>query len=135
MIATLTERRKADRAKMAGHIAELARQYGIGNLTTAEQHGSRQVSVDLAGPHGLKTTIQFRGNSPHSQPDTYVLSWHGVEDGWQLSPDTFGHVNPCHGHKATDVIRGFRPLLAALRWRFEDITDGSAFIPGEVTPS
>jgi hypothetical protein len=125
---TLTERRKADRAIMAGTVAELARQYELSALVTGEQHGSRQTSVELTGPHGLKLAVRFRGNTPQSAPDTYVLSWHGVKAPWQLWPGTFGDVNPYHGCKATDVARGFDALLWLLERRFTAIADGSAFI-------
>jgi hypothetical protein len=127
----LTELRKADRALMAGTVAELARQYGLSAMVTGEQHGSRQTSVDLAGPHGLKLTVQFRGDTPQASPDTYVLSWHGVDidgQGWRLNPAEFGIVNSVHGHKATDVARGFSSLEALLTRRFTRIADGSAFI-------
>jgi hypothetical protein len=124
---TLTERRKDDRALMAGHVAELARQYGLCAVVTGEQHGSRETSVDLTFPHGLKLTVKFRGRSHGAGPDTYVLSWHGVEDGWRLVPGAFGAVNTFHGHKATDVAHGFDSLLSLLERRFARITDGSAF--------
>jgi hypothetical protein len=127
---TLTERRKADRALMAGTVAELARQYELSTTVTGEQHGSRQTSVELAGPHGLKLSVRFRGVTPQSTADVYVLSWWGTEDGWQLNPDGFPRVNEYHGHKATDVARGFAELTALLEQRFAAITDGSAFIRG-----
>jgi hypothetical protein len=40
-----------------------------------------------------------------------------------------GSVNPYHGHKATDVARGFRALYWLLERRFASIADGSAFVP------
>jgi hypothetical protein len=129
--STLTERRKADRALMAGTVAELAVMHGLSAVVTGEQHVSRQTSVELAGPHGLKTAVRFRGNTPQSAPDTYVLSWHGVKAPWQLWPGAFGDVNPYHGTKATDVARGFDALLGLLERRFAAIADGSAFILAE----
>jgi hypothetical protein len=130
-LGSLSERRKADRALMAGIVAELARVHGLNAIVTDEQHGSRKTSVDLAGPHGLKLTVQFRGSSPQAMPDTYVLSWYGVEAGWRLAPGVFGDVNPYHGHKATDVVHGFRGLAGLLARHFAAIADGSAFGTGD----
>jgi hypothetical protein len=122
---SLTERHKADRALMAGTVAELAREHGLTAWVTGEQHGSRRTSVGLAGPHGLKLAMYFDGKSP--QPDSYVLSWYGTEDGWRLNPGAFGNVNRFHGHKATDVAYDFNALVTKLGRRFAAIADGSAF--------
>lgn len=130
----LTERRKADRALMAGEVAELARQYGLDNLTTGEQHGSRATSVTVTGPHGLKVNVSFSGISNGNAPDTYILCWHGVEPRWRLQPGKFWSVNEYHGHKATDIVHGFTALLALLGRRFAAIEDGSAFIPSPGRP-
>lgn len=125
MSETLTERRKDDRAVMALGVAELAIEHG---LTAWHTSGPRMRGVDLAGPHGLKLSVQFRGDSPQARPDVYVLSWHGVEDGARLHPGMFNSVNPYHGHKATDVAYGFAQLMRILRERFTVIADGSAFV-------
>lgn len=84
--------------------------------------------MELAGPHGLKLTVKFDGDGANG-PDTYVLSWYGVEDGVRLAPGTFGRVNPYHGRKSTDVAHGFKALRFLLQCRFTVIADGSAFIP------
>jgi hypothetical protein len=132
----LTERRKADRAEMARQVAALAREYGLTvHRARPEQRGTRQVDVELSGPHGLAVTVRFRGSSPQREPDTYVLSWYGVEEGTRLHPGMFGNVNPCYGHKATDVAHGFAQLLRILRERFAVIRDGSAFITEGQAPS
>jgi hypothetical protein len=131
MTTTLTERRKADRAAMAGQVAELARQHGLTAIVTGEQHGSRETSVSLEAPHGLRLTVRFRGRSPQTMPDTYVLSWYTAvdqHDGWQLNPYRFGDVNPYHGCKATDVVHGFESLCRLLDRRFTAIALGWAFI-------
>lgn len=125
---TLTERRKADRAIMALQVVDLASEYGLAAWHRPEQPGTRHTSVDLAGPHGLKLTVHFYGITPFKAADTYVLSWHGTEDGWRLNPGTFGNVNSYHGHKATDVAHGFDALIAMLARRQASMADGSAFI-------
>lgn len=139
--APLTERRKADRAIMAARVAELARTYGLEAVIQPEQPGSRQVSVDITGPHGLGLTVKFRGDSPQSERDTYVLSWHMHpwagkyrRPRWQLNPDWFGSVNSYHGHKATDVAHEFYALAALLARRFASIADGRAFTRTDPDP-
>lgn len=132
MTTTLTERRKAGRAAMAGQVAELARQHGLTAIATGEQHGSRQTSVTLEAPHGLRLTIRFRGRSPQARPDTYVLSWYTnllQDDGWRLNPYRFGDVNPYHGSKATDLAHGFEDLCLLLDRRFRAIARGWAYLP------
>ncbi len=124
----ITERRKADRAIMALQVVDLASEYGLAAWHRPEQPGTRRTAVDLSGPHGLKLTVRFRGDSPQTVPGTYVLSWYGVEPGWRLDPHAFGNVNPYHGDLATDVARSFPHLRALLRDRFTVIADGSAFI-------
>jgi hypothetical protein len=124
----LTERRKADRLAMALQVVDLAGEYKLAAWHRPEQDGTRRTDVDLLCPHGLAVTVRFRGSSPQREPDTYVLSWYGVEEGTRLHPGMFGNVNPCYGHKATDVAHGFAQLLRILRERFAVIRDGSAFI-------
>lgn len=121
----LTERRKADRARMAGAVAELARTHGLGVMVYPELPGTRRCSVDLHGPHGLGLTVSFDGASPQPVADTYVLSWHGSSR--RLRQAAFGSVNRHHGHKATDVARGFPELAALLARRLSAIAGGSAF--------
>jgi hypothetical protein len=128
---TLTSRRKADRAEMSQQVADLAVEYGL----TAEQVTSTGMnSVDLAGPHGLRLTVRFYGDSSVRaglDPDTFCLSWYGVEEGARLHPGMFGNVNKYHGSKATDVAVGFAQLLRILRERFAVIQSGAAFVAEE----
>lgn len=128
-LGALTERRKADRAVMAEHVAQLARSHGLSAYVTVDE-AIKQASVDLVGPHGLTLIVRFRGNTPQCEPDTYVLSWYGVDEGCRLDPRVFaaGSVNPHHGHKATEVANGFRELAGLLARRFASIEDGSAFV-------
>jgi hypothetical protein len=129
--APRTERRKADRAELARRVVDLAGEYQLAAWHSPEEPGSRQTDVDVKGPHGLKVTVRFDGYSPQREPDTYVLSWHGVDAGVRLNPGKFGNVNYAHGHKATDIVHGSGQLLALLRRRFASIRDDSAFVTGE----
>lgn len=123
---TLSATRKADRGVMALRLVDLAEDYRLAAWFRAEQPGTRRTSVDVAAGRGLKLTVTFRGRS--ADPDLFVLSWHGVEPGWRLNPGRFSSVNIYHGHKATDIVRGFTALEALLRLRFAAIADGSAFV-------
>jgi hypothetical protein len=128
MTELLTARRRADRSEMAQAVCFLLGEYRqLTGTLRPEQDGSRKTSVEIEGPHGLKVTVHFDGAGANG-PDTYVLSWHGVEDGVRLHWGMFGNVNRCHGCKATDVATGFAQLLRILRERFAVIADGSAFI-------
>jgi hypothetical protein len=115
-MTALTERRKADRATMAAEVAGLARTHGLSAEVT---------SPGVLGPHGLGLLLMFDGTS--NPADTYLLHWHGVEAGHRLAPGAFQHVNPYHGHKATDTAYGFDQLGRVLTRRFAAIADGSAF--------
>lgn len=121
----MTARRKADRGALALRVAELAGEHRIEARYRAEVPETRQARVDLAAGHCLRLTVKFDGADPN--PDVYLLSWHGVEDGWRLNPDAFGSVNSYHGRKATDVAHGAAALLDLLRRRFAAIADGTAF--------
>jgi hypothetical protein len=127
-VSELSARRKADRLAMCAQVSQLAGLHGI-TARGALCRGRRAVAVDLTGPHGLSLTVRFDGTSPGT--DTFVLNWHGVDEGTRLRPGKFADVNPYHGRKATDVAHGFAELLAVLRTRFESIRDGSAFIVTE----
>lgn len=128
-MSDLTAARKADRETMAHRVVDLASEYRLAAWHRPEEAGTRRTSVDLASPHGLKLTVTFDGSTRELHRDVYVLSWYGVEDGTRLHPGMFGNVNPYHGHKATDVARGFAQLERTLRERFAVIRDGSAFVP------
>lgn len=116
--------RKGDRAAMALQVVDLAGEYQLAAWYIPEVKGTRRAYADLQCPRGLKLTVKFDGGS--QDPDTYVLSWYGVE-GARLRPGKFGSVNSYHGHKATDVAHGFAELLDLLRRRFASIRDDSAF--------
>ncbi len=124
----LTARRKTDRQAMALQVIDLADEYRFAAWYKPEQPGTRRATVDLEFPRGLKLTVKFDASPGGTDPDTYVLNWHGVVEGTRLDPCWFGSVNPYHGHKATDVARGFEALQDLLRQRFASVRDDYAFI-------
>ncbi len=124
----LTERRKADRAKMAEQVRALAAVYGIS--ATVEPYEFREMyphrlDVKIRTDRGLCLTVEFNGTS--CQPDVHVLSWHMDIDSDARLSDAFGKVNPHHHAKATDVVEGLEGLLDRLRQRFELIHSGAAY--------
>lgn len=128
----LTERRKADRAVMAAHVADLARMHGL-TAEVAPGLGARELCVKLAGPHTLGLTVRFRGDTPQCEPDTYVLSWHmrpwaDEGKGWAMNPRVFSGVSSYGGDKATEVANGYRELCELLSNRFAHIMGRTAFV-------
>lgn len=138
MSAPLTERRKADRAKMVEGVRALAEELGIAATIRDRPYEDmfpQRVDCQISHARGLCLTVDFDGKS--CQPDVHVLSWHmdwrvGREDGppdvW-LEPAYWGRdrLNTHHFHKATDVAHGYAALLTLLRGRFEALNDGRAY--------
>ena len=116
----------------AARLRESARAlFDSHGLTAWEGSDVRERSVSVSGPHGLRLTVRFRGNSPQCEPDTYVLSWcmlPGQDEGYRLNPRVFEGVNPYGGTKATDVVQGYRELCELLGNRFAHIMGRTAFI-------
>lgn len=123
-MAKLTERRAKDRLEMARQVMALVRSHEF-SCDMDDGMGPREVWVNIQTIHGLSLTVDFDGDS--YQPDTHVLSWHGVNDPHKLSPSFAPSVNSCHWHKATDVCDGFESLLSTLDTRLKSIRDGRAF--------
>lgn len=120
----LSEKRAADRLLMAQQVMDLVRRHGF-TCDMDDGLGPRELWVNIQTIHGLALTVDFDGNSP--QPDTHVLSWHGVQAPHKLRADFAHGVNPVHWHKATDVCEGFDSLLSILDRRLTAIKEGRAF--------
>lgn len=122
----LTERRAKDRAIMAERVLQTAATFGF--TATLEPIGAREIWIKITTRNGLSLTVDFDGGSV--QPDTHVLSWHGVISPYKISPSFAPSVNTCHWHKATDICEGFDTLLSTLNKRFAAIVSGAAFQEG-----
>lgn len=131
MTNTLTERRKADRSKMADALASLARAQGA--TVAVEPEGScayrpHRIVVRVEAARGLRVAIDFDGKS--CQPDVHVMSWN-----FDLSSDArlsdrfarLGSINEYHHRKATYVAHGFEALCFALEFGLTLARDGTAF--------
>lgn len=132
----LSERRKADRARMATLLAEAVTAAGA-TVTTIdyETHvypdGSRPsrtrcIAVDIAAPGGATIGVRFSGDSP--QPDVFVATWN-TPRGVFLNPDVFWNCNQHHYGKSTVVCSGLDHLVATLERDVERFADGSGYLP------
>lgn len=127
----LTERRKADRIKMADQVVAICWKFGIG--ATAIPHGECYVGphatmVKIKGPRGLCLNLDFDGKS--GQPDVFVLPWHIRSGEAKLSlafEARAGSVNPYHRQKCTAVAYGFERLIDHLELVFTCVQAGAAF--------
>lgn len=128
----LTEKRKADREKMAAAIIALATECGATAAIDPDWPGERAIMIRIQAARGLRLYIDFDGDS--SQPDVYVLSWHMSTDVDTCFADAFSRggrvpLNSIHWRKATDVAYGFDALLTALRASLLQAQSGEAFSP------
>lgn len=127
-MAALTERRKADRAKMAEAVRALAVEMGCAATVVDRPYGDmspQEIVVNIRTDRGLCLGVDFDGQS--TQPDVHVLSWHMATDVDTRLSDAFGSVNPHHFRKSTDVARGLDQLLDVLRRKLALCRDGSAY--------
>jgi hypothetical protein len=126
-----SERRAADRKKMATAIEQLVVE--CGSTFTREEGGAypgpHVININITSPGGLELTVDFDGKSP--QPNVHVLSWHmGFKANKRLNNATFcGDVNQAHFRKATYVARGFDDLCVQLRAGLLMCKDGTAYLP------
>lgn len=126
----LSERRKADREKMAQIIHALAIECGATAKIEHQPFGAmspRMIMVNIESA-GVALGLDFDGDS--SQPGTFVLSWHFATHGDQrkLADAPGWSVNAYHRHKATDIVEGFEELKAVLMARLVALKDGTAFV-------
>lgn len=129
MSKPLSEKRAADRAKMAKAVEALALELGckVERREGREVLAPRGVRLNITAPGGLCVGVEFDGDSP--QPDVHVLSWHmELHSEAKLEPSTFGgDVNRHHFQKATYVARGFDDLMFKLDVGLSMCKDGTAY--------
>lgn len=125
----LTERRKADRAKMAEKLATIALEYGATVEIEREGENSicpRRIQVSIVAARGLACGFDFDGES--CQPDIYVNGWHmGLNTDACLSDRFPGSVNNSHFRKSTTVRHGFDDLCDHVRQVLEMANAGTCF--------
>jgi hypothetical protein len=130
-----TERRKADRIKMAAELEKLITECGASFVREdppySEGDGpiskayAQCIRLNVTAARGLLVTVDLDGKS--SQPDVHVLSWHIAHDSDARLADVFGDINRFHFCKASYVSEGFEALCDDLRDGLEMAADGTAF--------
>lgn len=128
----LTERRKADRAKMAETLIAIAAEFGCSTEVEREGENSicpRRIQVTVIHPRGLKCGFDFDGES--CQHDIFVNGWHFAGECDTTLADCFPHgvVNPHHFRKCTTACEGFDSLCLHVRAVLGKANDGSLFCP------
>jgi len=116
-ISQWSETRKADRLKMANHLAVAA--FDAGAIVAIEDRAltrfrdgspkSREVYVRIEAPGGAYITIEFDGDT--CQKGVYVDTWQGPRDGKRWISPRLGDVNPHHWSKLTRAVQGFPALV------------------------
>ncbi|WNL50824.1 hypothetical protein RPALISO_237 [Ruegeria phage RpAliso] len=129
----LTEKRKADRARMVKELVAVVAECGATCEVRPEGADSispRRSVVAIEGPRGLCCGIDFDGQS--CQPDVFVNAWNmSIRTDACLTIGRFpdGDVNPFHQRKCTTVVYGFSALLDHVRNVLTRATDGELFDP------
>jgi hypothetical protein len=119
----LTEKRAADRKRMADQLQQLVLR--LGGTVERSQLTPRCEMLDITGAQGLHVYIDLDGES--CQPDVHVIPWHITSPSEAKLAPSFGDVNPHHFRKATHVVYGFAALHAEIERGLSAAKDGSAF--------
>lgn len=122
-MAELTERRAADRAKMADELERIATAAGA-TVTRPESYSSREIRLEIKVTGGARIHVDFDGDS--CQPDTHVCTWNVELDSPACFGD-FGSVNKYHRRKATRVCYGFDHLCETLQRDIAKLLSGEAY--------
>jgi len=124
----LTERKKADREKMATMVEALCAEMGV--PCRRSEHG-RSIEVRIE-PRDAVVGIDFDGSHFNTQPDVFCMPWNIQFRSDRRFSDKFGsavgaEVNPFHRRKCMGFADGIDSLLVRLRSALECINRGEAF--------
>lgn len=120
----LTERRKADREKMAKMLADAATAAGAQADVDLDWGDSRELMIRIVAPGGASIGVHLDGTT--IQPDIHVATWN-TPRGVFINP-AMGDVNPYHYGKATRVERGIERLIARLVRDIELFAEGWGYL-------
>ncbi len=132
-----TERRAADRLKMARAVSDLVRVVApmrVGVDIVMDRPNDQSLTARVKGPGGLSVRVEFDGTTPPQHTDIYVLSWHmdgGPSSYLNRIDPRFApkdSINQAHHRKATDVCYGFPALMERLKERLECMERGEAVV-------
>ena len=128
MSAPLTERRKADREKMAVMVELLCCEIGA---KVERQMRDREIRLEISFSDA-RVGIEFDGGPFNTQVDLYCMPWNVCLDSEARFTTKFGiavgaEVNPHHRQKCMGFADGIDALLLRLRFAMECIKRGEAF--------
>lgn len=130
--STWSETRKADRLKMANHLAGHAA--AAGAIVAIEDRSltrysdgsgdpnSRELIVYIEAPGGAYIHVSIDGDT--WQPGVFVDTWQGPRDGKRWLSPRLGDVNRSHWGKLNRVCYGFDDLVGTM------VEDIEAFVEG-----
>lgn len=119
---------KACRDAMVAQMQEIANNVDatlVENTASSLYH-----TVSIYGPKGLGVMLGIpkRGRNLHPQDYDFMLHWFvKPTETAKLSAQVFSDVNPFHRQKATQILRGFDDVLAAIGNNFQAAVTGAAF--------
>lgn len=124
----LSEKRKADRIKMATILRDTVLEMGgkceIVDWAEKYDRPSRRIMCEIEAPGGATIWVSFDGDT--SQPNTFVATWNTRGKLW-LHP-SMGAVNPHHWSKLNRVAYGFTHLLMIITNDLASFADGSGYM-------
>jgi hypothetical protein len=123
----LSERRKADRQKMADQLIAAMVAAGAEAKIDAEwlEMFPRQIMIRIEAPGGAYIGVDFDGES--CQPDVHVCTWN-TNGPVFLNPDVLGDVNPFHYGKVNRVACGLDQLITWLEGDVAAFIDGVGYL-------
>lgn len=125
----LSEKRKADRTKMAAILRDAVIAHG-GTCEIRDwavdfpDRGYRRLTCDITAPGGATIGVSFDGAT--SQPDTFVATWN--TRGKLFINPIMGDVNRHHWSKLNRVCYSFDQLLLVITCDMDDFADGKGYM-------
>lgn len=125
----LTEKRKADRQKMAEGVKALCEEMGA-SCEIKPGLGSREIRLNIEMGE-CRVGIDFDGES--NQPDVICMPWNTLLSSDARMTPAFGRavvaeVNPFHRAKCMGFAHGYEDLIDRLRAALECIKAGDAYV-------
>lgn len=119
-----TERKAADREKMAAYLETFLREAGA-TVSREDPLGARSVRLKVSVTGGAYISVNFDGDS--CQRDIFVCTWNTECDSVFAFSGYMGEVNPFHFAKATRICYGFPELCDTLRDDVETLLSGKGY--------
>ena len=128
-LSKLSERRKADRIKMANILRDVVIEHGgtceiVDWAVEYDAPGSRRLTCEITAPGGAEICVSFDGDT--SYPNTFVATWNTRGKLW-INP-YMGQVNPHHWSKLNRVCYNFEQLLMVISSDLDDFASGKGYL-------